>query len=146
MPVPPAEIEDVIFETSSDHEMENPPPLEPQLKPAPQREPQRKRKKEPKSDPKNRNKTSASRRRGVAASQLSPPPTLASSRNASKNSIASKGDGFEAVVNDTSNGATQVIEVPRSSGTRKALVTKRKPKRPLVSSSRNHLKSLESHA
>ncbi len=128
---PGAEIEEVIFETSSDLELESPVLQKPQAKQASQ---SRKRKKEPKSDPKNE-KTSAARRRGEAATQLSPPPTLVSSRNTSRNTTAGeRDDGVGVAVGNTGNGATQIVEVPRSSDVRKGVaVTKRKPKRPLVS-------------
>ncbi len=65
--------------------------------------------------------------------QLTPPLTLASRRNTSKNTTTKHGDVLEIAVDDTDDVFAQVAEVTRTSGPRKGVVAKRKPKRPLVS-------------
>ncbi|KAK4039622.1 hypothetical protein C8A01DRAFT_46953 [Parachaetomium inaequale] len=136
MPLSPTDIEDVIFETSPDpepgslvdHKSRTKPPMTAPLSQKAQGK--EKRNRETTQRAKNSRKLSP-RSRGAAAAQLSPPLTLTSSRNASKNATAENGGETEVAADNTGNGAPQRAEGTRNPASRKGLVTKRKPKRPL---------------
>ena len=135
MQLSPIESDEVIFETSSNLEPENSTPQKLKMPPAPLSQPQRKRNKDPASYPRNSKKSSAPRHRGMVMAQLTPPLTLASRRNTSKNTTTKDGGAVSVVVDNTDDVFTRAAEVTRTSAPRKAFVAvaKRRPKRPLVS-------------
>ena len=139
MPLSPIESDEVIFETSSDLELGDLTPEKLIMQPAPRNQSQRKKSNEPESSPRNKRKVSAPRRRAMVAAQLTPPLTLASRRNTSKNTATKNGGEVRVTVANTDGVFTQVAGSPRSFNTRKGLVPKRKPKRPLVSLRQNSL-------
>ncbi|KAH6640261.1 hypothetical protein F5144DRAFT_559806 [Chaetomium tenue] len=127
MPLPPADTEDVILETSPEPELQVGSLGRPKLAKAAFTE--RKRKRAINSNARNGKSPSPPPRRPRAA-QLSPPLTLSSSRNASKDATTDKSRETEAGVNPNDGlfQGTEGTHIPRS---RKGLVTKRKPKRPV---------------
>lgn len=135
MPLPLAEIEEVIFETSPDPEPELLVHGKPKAKISSTTVPsqtRQKRKSTQKSQSKNARKRSEPRCRDEATKQLSPPLTLGSSRNPS-HTATDKGVGVEIPADNTNNRVAKVAATTGSSGSRKGSVTMRKPKRPLVS-------------
>lgn len=135
MPLPLADIEEVIFETSPDPEPELLAHEKPKVKASSTStasQVRERRKKTQKLKSKNARKDSEPQRRAAAATQLSPPLTLGSSRNPSKSTKDKSNEG-NVLAKNTNNWSAKVAEATRSSGSRKSNVTKRKPKRPLVS-------------
>jgi hypothetical protein len=134
-PLVPTDVEDVIPETSSDAELDIPLCDEAQLEPPSTVviiQTQEKRTKGQVPDSMNNSRNQGSRRRGVAAAQLSPPLTSTSTRNTSKNAMNEVGEVQDAAAK-TGNGVSRGAKPFHNHAVRNALVTKRKPKRPLVS-------------
>ncbi|KAL2130144.1 hypothetical protein VTI74DRAFT_6833 [Chaetomium olivicolor] len=133
MPPPPPDLEDASIDLNSDPQPEL--PVHQQLELEPPRlttvsQTQRKRKRTSKPAPKSNAKSSAAQRRAAAGPQLSPPLTLASSRNASKGALVDKRDDASAAVKDQQNDVQNATH-SSSPNRKKAPVTKRRPKRPL---------------
>ncbi|EAQ85402.1 hypothetical protein CHGG_09416 [Chaetomium globosum CBS 148.51] len=127
MPLTPVETEDVILETSPEPELQM--GFSGHLKLAQAASTERKRKRVINPNARNDKNPSPSRRRPRAA-QLSPPLTLNSSRNASKNVAVDKSMEMEGGVNPN-DGPFRGTEGTHGPSSRKGLVTKRKPKRPV---------------
>ncbi|KAH6843350.1 hypothetical protein B0I37DRAFT_448668 [Chaetomium sp. MPI-CAGE-AT-0009] len=135
MPLTPTDIRDVVLETSPESEIDRLVDHDSQAgslgRPAlgQTTHTERKRKRTKVQNARNNQKPSPPTRR-PGAEQLSPPLTLPSSRNASKDAVTDKRDAMEAVANqdDRLFQNTESTHVP---GLRKGLATKRKPKPPL---------------
>jgi hypothetical protein len=137
MPLSPTDIEEIIFETSPDPEPGHLPDHKSRMGSpiaAPLRqEDQSKGKRNKKTAPRQKtNRKLSPRSRGAATAQLSPPLTLISSRNPSKNAAAENGGKMEVAADNTGNEVSRRDEGTRNPASRNGLVTKRKPKRPLV--------------
>jgi hypothetical protein len=133
-PLAPTDVEEVIPETSSDAEPNNSLRDEAQLglpSTVVITQTQERRPKRQVPGSMNNRKNQGSRRRGAAAAQLSPPLTNTSSRKASKSAINEVAE-VQVAVRDTDNRVSRA-EALHNSASRNGLVTKRKPKRPLVS-------------
>ena len=128
MPLPLADTEDVVLETSPElglGRLDDQNSVSPLSRPTLSQAAHAKRKRKRTKIPNARDDKSPSpplRRSGAA--QLSPPITLNSSRNASKDAVTNK--------NGDDDRPLQHAEGTRVPGSRKGLVTKRKPKRPVV--------------
>jgi hypothetical protein len=135
MPLLPADTEDVVLETSPEldprrlNDQNSAGPLSrPTLAQAAHAERKRKRTKLPYTS---NDKSPSSRPRRSKAAQLSPPLTLNSSRNASKDTATDREKEAEVVASPNEK-LFQSVEGTRITRSRKGLITKRKPKRPVV--------------
>ncbi|KAK4156546.1 hypothetical protein C8A00DRAFT_40948 [Chaetomidium leptoderma] len=134
VPLTPTDVDEVISETSPEPEHEVAVYEKTQSKlpgTGTLSQTRRTRAKPQAQDLRNGRKSSGSRRRVATAVQLSPPLTLASSRNTSKSTTEDKQNKTGVAVNNKPNGLSRSAEGTRNSSARKGLVTRRKPKRPL---------------
>jgi hypothetical protein len=134
-PLTPTDVEDVIPATSSDVEPDisfcDEAQLElPSTVVITQTQEKRTRRQVPGSN--NSSKNWGPWRRGAAAAQLSPPLTNTSSRHVSKNAMNEVAE-VQVAVGNTDKGVSRGAEALHNPASRNGLVTKRKPKRPLVS-------------